>query len=74
MAVTFIPKQPAPTEQGWYYGRGVGAPIQEIIPWLVLGDPGELFVTSPLQPRTGHPINAFDWFGPVPNVEEASTS
>ena len=66
-SVIFRARSAAPTEPGWFYARRIhtdrGFPVQVIIG----GTRSHADVYG--RPYT---LTAFDWFGPVPKVEEAS--
>jgi len=67
----FIPKGELPKEEGWYYGRGIGALNRKIIPWVVLKCSDGTLGAGGL--NGFYDVQAFDWFGPVPEVRESGT-
>lgn len=69
--VTFIPKQPLPTTVGWYFGRPKDTPKDmKIVPLHIVTNPEKTFLFVLLSTAWG--LEMFDWFGPVPEVQEAN--
>ena len=62
----------APTDPGWYYGRGrVVGEKHMIFPFKVIRVGDELLVDL-MAGRHWH-LSRFDWFGPVPTCVESGT-
>lgn len=66
----FVPRdRKLPNEPGWYYSRKIGFSLIE--PRFICYYKGKLMVAGQSTLDWYKEPNEYDWFGPVPEVQEA---
>lgn len=69
-SITFVPRMKnPPNKPGWYYSRKIGFYLVE--PRFICYWKGKLMVAGQSTLDWYKDINEYDWFGAVPNVQEA---